>query len=481
MKNKSNILIIIAILSSIFYEFNPIGNFSNFIFDIGLVAIVSSLMIFFFYSQSSLLKGYWIRPSLFFLVGYLAVNFQYLLDFRIGFKSVSSTMILHPEILNHCMILGVVGILAFVAGYIYKPITLDNTVSCEYTKRQNLPTTFITILNVLLFGAFLATIDIASFINGTDFGNSERTHSMFEGLFFISIVLTVLSVCIRNTEDCTLRKYIKTFPKISLIVIAAYMGLRLLSGDRGPFIYTAILLFLGYGYTTRKKIRLGIVAIYMIGAMLLISLIGIARIMEKNIGFVDRMDNAFTIFNAGGRFADRGESSISPLTEELGFSFIVNQTDVYAIEEKGISYNYGIFTLTELLQSIPFMPGFMLNTLRIPPEKFSSSGFANYHFFGGYDRTWGVGTSILGDFYLQFGVWGVLIGLFLTGRLFNYLDVSLYIKDKSLIGIYTLLFILLFSSKAIYMPRSTWFVELTNVVWGSIIIFLITRFTSHRS
>ena len=474
MRIKTFILFILALLGCIAYISMPLGPFDSRLFDAGIIVAIISVVIFFNYSQHSPLKGYWIRPSILFLIGFFAVNFQYLADYRFGLKSDGSRMILIGEILNHCMLLGVVGILSFVAGYVFKPIRenipLNDTIT--YGK-VNIPTSFLVVLNVVVFVAFLLTIDIVSFVSGADYGNAERVNSHFEGLLYVSNALIVCNVCIKSAGQTTFKQYIKSFPTISLIVILLYMVMRLLSGDRGPFIYTMLLLVFGYAYSTRNKIKLRRVLIYLFSAAILISVVGIARSLELSQRFHQRMGSAFEMFTEEGRFGERGERTVSPLTEEMGFSFLVNQTDVNAIERKGEKLNYGLYTVTEVVSSIPFMPSFLQNTLGMPEEKFSSSGFANYHYFGGYERNWGIGTTIVGDFYLQFGVWGVLIGLFITGLFFRFLDINLYCREKTLLGAYTILLVILFSAKSIYMPRAMLTVELPRFVIGSIILFAL--------
>lgn len=475
MKSKSSIfLIILALACCGLYSSLSIGAFNASLFDASMILVLISLVIYYKFSQNSPLSGFWIRPSLLFLIGYLAVNFQYLADFRVGFKTLSSRMIIHPEVLNHCLVLGVVGILAFVAGYVRNPINgFGKSFDIERSTPVQIPTTILTIFNVVIFLAFLATIDIVSFVTGADYGNQERTNSQFEGLLYVSNALIVLSACLKSSQESSLRQYLKAFPVVSLGIIVVYMIMRLLSGDRGPFIYTALLLFFGYAYTTRIKISLSKVLVYVVSGMLLISLVGIARSMDTSAGFGERLSAAFDVFSSEGRFAGSEDRSISPLTEEMGFSFFVNQTDVNAIEVKKEPLNYGLYTFTEIVSSFPFMPSFLQNTLGIPPEKFSSSGFANYHFFGGYERNWGIGTTVLGDFYLQFGVWGVLIGMFIAGIFLRFLDTTLYVRDKSMLGAFTVLLVILFSAKSVYMPRAMLPVELPRFIIGSILLTML--------
>ena len=344
MNSKSFLLLLLALSGCFLYMYQPLGRFLPSLFDISMVILAACLIAYIAYSQKSPLKGYWIRPSILFLIGYLAVNLQYIADFRLGLKTTDSRMILHEDVLNHCLLLGVIGLIAFVSGYISKPIKIQNVSLSPMPKQTSeFRIVFLSVLNVLVFVAFLLTIDFVSFVTGADYGNSDRVNSQFEGLLYVTNALIVCSVCMKSSENITFGKYIRSFPTSSLIVIALYMIMRLMSGDRGPFIYTALLLFFGYAYCTRKKIKFTHVLVYVFSGMLLMSLVGIARSLEINRTFGERIGEAFDIFTTSGRFGDKGDRSIFPYTEEMGFSFVVNQTDVYAVEEKGEPLNYGTY------------------------------------------------------------------------------------------------------------------------------------------
>ena len=475
------IMLLVAILLTVVYKLTTVGPFQAATFDIMMVLLVIAVAVFMRNSQHSSLKGYWLKPSNLFIIAYLAVNFQFLADYRVGFKNEMSRHILFPECLNLCLILGMVGLFAFVAGYswvsrdpFYGKQQKAKSLSLE---RLRFP---LVALQLLMFIGFILTIDVVSYINGMDYGNENKTNSTFEGTLYVANALIVLYVANRDRDFRSLKDYLHSFPWLSLVVIGIYMVLRLLSGDRGPFVYTAILLFYGYAYASRKKYKLITVATVVIVAAVAMSIVGIARTLDRGEGFFSRVLDAREMFREGGRFAN-DESSIMPATEELGFSFIVNQVDVEQVENRGVAYNHGAYTLYSVISGIPFGPRLITQTMGVRPEEFSSSGFANYHYFGGYERNWGVGTTIVGDFYLQFGVFGVLIGLFVAGLFLSWIDWVLFVRNKNSIGVYLLLFALLFASKEIYMPRSMLLNEWPRFVHGAIILFMLLMFTGSKA
>ena len=477
----SRFLFVLGFIGSLLFAITPPKAFSKELFDVGFVIILLCVFIFFRFSQRSSLNGYWLKPSNLFLLAFLAVNFQYLLDFRLGLKTSGSSDILHTSVLNHCYLLGLVGLLAFVSGYLRsfseerkRKRSKENGVGLQISDSVRFP---ITLLHAMVFGVFLYSIDMSSFLSGESYGESMATYAHVEKLLGAVNVAVVLCAAIKTKEGGSVKSYLASFPIVSLIIIGAYMLLRLISGDRGPFVYTALLLFYGFAFVNRKRYKLiTTILILLIGASSM-AVVGIARSMDLSKGFLSRVSDASDAFASRGRFGDR---SISPLTDELGFSFVVNQTDVYAIEVEGESLHPGSYLAISMLSGIPFAPGLLTRAFHLSYEDFSSTGFANVHYFHSLDRTWSIGTTIVGDFYLQFNVWGVLLGLFLAGMIMKEIDLALYVRDKKRISVALLLFALAYSSKCLYIPRSLLFGELATFIMAFLIVYALTFLFTRR-
>lgn len=480
MRNNRLLLValsVICIVITITYYLLPKGTLSNTLFDICLVVLILITAIFFVLSQKSFLRGYWLKPSNLFCIAYIAVNFQYLVDYRLGLKDNSSNYILYPEVLNSCALLGLLGFAAFVIGYFsIRQTSRINEDNKSNTRISQTEFFLITILQALVFVAFLLTIDVEAFMTGTIYGDETAVASPFEGPLYAVNSLAILQAAIRcdRSRKETIKTFLASFNVVSLVIIVAYMVLRLFSGDRGPVIYSLLLLFYAYSYAFRKKITIGATLVVLLVAMVGVSVVGIARNMDKGGSFIHRISRAYIVFTENGRFR---EKTIFPPTEELGFSFVVNQTDVYAVEYEGEDFNYGRYSAISVANCIPFVPRLIRRSLGVQLKDFSSTGFANYHYFGGSSYGWSIGTSVIGDSFLQFGALGVLLGLLLAGMLLALLDVVIYTRSKSSVGIYLLLFALLFSAKAIYIPRSHLLAEGQTFVQAAIILFVIRLFS----
>lgn len=476
MKHINSVFAILIVVFSVVYIQLGLGNFNNRLFDACFICAIFATVSFFIASQKNGGKGYWLKPSYLFVAAYLAVNFQYLLDLRLGLKTISSIRFIHDNILNQCTVLAILGLLAFTIGYGMKPLGKREEDYCINDQGSNVKSSFpplIVFIQIIVFVLFFMTTDIAALLSGTGYGATDA--SAFENLLYVMNAIVVLFVARTSSSHTSFSSFIKRFPIVSLIVFIIYCLLRFVSGDRGPFVYSLLLFFFGYLYYSRKKLRLITILGLLLGSMVLIALIGIARGLDTNISFGNRMSDAYDQFSTSGRFT-KGDETVLSFTDELGFSFYVNQVDVYAIEAKGEPYHYLSYPIFSILSGIPFMPGLIQKSFGVSPENFSSAGFANYQYFGGYERNWGIGTSILGDFYLSFGFIGVIMGLLLTGVFLRYLDSVILIKNKQSVKIYELLFVLLFAAKSIYMPRATVFLEMPRFIWGVFVLVCIMPF-----
>ena len=166
-------------------------------------------------------------------------------------------------------------------------------------------------------------------------------------------------------------------------------------------------------------------------------------------------------------------------TEELGFSFLVNQVAVNDVVNNQGSYHYGAYQLFGMLNSIPFVPGLLKNQLRLGDEQVSSGGRANLLYLG-RERTWGTGSTMLADFFWDLGIIGVILGMFVTGLMFHYIDHSLFVTNKSYVSALVLACCLMYAAKSIYIPRSTLLFEMKDVVWGGIFLYLCGLFVTRR-
>lgn len=404
---------------------------------------------------------------------------QCLLDYRLGLKNIYSDLIKYPFIFNQCVILVVVGLLAFVLGYCKSTHSINRqkvnvTLRSFSVGKKSL--FFISTLQFLFFGLFLANVNVVDFFTGKAHVGGTRETTLanyFESLLYVSNVVLVVVVIFGKKEIGSIRQYFMAFPLFSFCLMLIYMFLRMVSGDRGPFIQTFMLLFYGYLYIVRKRIKLLYIVSILFAGAVYINLIGIARSMDaESQSFSERISTAADSFSQDGRFANKEGSTVFSSTEELAGSFLVNQIAVNDIVNRQGSYQYGAYQLFGILNTIPFISGFIAQQMNLNGEQISSSERANYLYLG-RQRTWGVGSSMLADFYWDLGIIGVVVGMFFAGLVFHYIDHSLFVENKSYVSTFALTFCLMYAAASIYIPRSTLIFVLKPIVWGWVILWFI--------
>ena len=410
--------------------------------------------------QKSCLKGFWAKPSNIFFFAVIIVFYQYLLDLYLGIKSVSDFY--NPRILNYCALISDVGIAAFTYGLIIyspKPIT-PRKLTKSYSNVAPWP---IIIIQVFVFILFLREVGIVNMLSGADFGSDfvkgESNAGYYEYLLQ-SVNVAILIYSVRtHPKVASIKEFLRIIPKVSLILIGVYILLRIPSGDRGPFIVTLFSLFYAFLYSCRAKVNLWLLLLVLFIGAYSVSLIGMARQYDLNQSFTERMQSASSTFKTGGRF-DGSRSLFSP-TQELAFSFTSFQCMVSGIKDKGDDYHYGVYQTVELMNSVPFGPSFVQKTLGIRGAESASGTYATFEYLGP-SPNWGLGSCVIGDFYMDFGIIGVFIAMFFVGifyrRIDSYLLLSPFANDT------VLAFVFIYSTRAINVARGTFLGELRGVI-----------------
>lgn len=129
-------------------------------------------------------------------------------------------------------------------------------------------------------------------------------------------------------------------------------------------------------------------------------------------------------------------------------------------------FSYGISLLSPLLAAIPMLQGIILPILGITPSEAASAKLLTAFSLGENSKI-GVGTNIIADLYIAFGIIGVFIGMFLLGRFIAYL------LSKGKHSIYALSAYGVMISYAVYLVRAEYFFFIRALVWTYFIIYLV--------
>ena len=347
----------------------------------------------------------WVRPSYIFLLSLLIVNLQTIIDVLLGFGTISLHLetIRYSSVLGKSLFLGIIAISSFLFGNFIAKGTSFSLVE-KYKKRPFLY--FWVLCSVISFILFVVNIDLFSFLTGLNYKGSgayDRTvdaSSKWETLFDVFSTITLAIVTKKNMAKGihkSVFSFLKAIPLPFLLVSFLYILLRLLSGDRGPVLYTFLMYFYSYILTSGFHLRLRYIILFVILGAFFISLLNFVRGYGVNQSFGERVSRGFTEMVNGTE-----ANSISPLTKELAKSVNCNFIAINDINSNITTFQNGRYNLCELLASIPGSNYVLKNVFNVDISRYSTAEYVTVSFFG-KEYPLGLGTTAVTDFYLDFG------------------------------------------------------------------------------
>ena len=417
-----------------------------------LILFGTQLVLFFIFGWNSA-RGIFknlINPSYIALIGLIIVNFQNVINVFMGYGNPSdfSVTFVSNDIFFRSSYLSFIGTSIYIFTiYIYNP-----SFSKTGIKKRKYNNKIWIVMIILAFVGFIATADIGRIISGAAYADDIATTTLdmyFEGLLKSSIVIYISLNVLNKRSDVTkinLLEYIKSFSWAFWVIVSFYLLIRFVSGDRGPVIYTILLILYSYLYLTGKKLTTITILCGGLLAAFVITIIGIARMEAMRASFGERVTDAIDSING----SNSGQNSISPYSQELANSSKCIWIAMGAHDNHVIDYQYGRYTFFNIVHAIPFAGTFLKNFVGLNWNNVSSSSFITKEGLGP-NATYGLGTSAVADFYLEFGLLGVILGFISAGIMFKYIDTILYFRPK--VSATLLIFSLQVASIAIYFSR----------------------------
>ena len=414
-----------------------------------LSLVLFSVVLFFYTQQKTIFKGFWIKPSNILLLGLLILNFQYIVDCAIGYKQPSD--LAAPEVVMYGCYVSSLGILSLFLGYYL--INPQKERRSRFHIRGKINYQVLVSLQVLFFLLWILTSDVFSLLAGTQYGDGTES-SPFEGLFYNTTLAILVCMAINGTSNgkTGFMDFVNFNNIVFWAIITLYIAFRLVSGDRGPAIYTSLAVFFTYLYISKVKYRLVVILGLLFAAALLLNLIGMARSEAGSAVFGERMMQSYENFvnMKTGRFS---EQTILNSTEELAGSIRCNNVAIDEVLNNQAPLRHGSYLFNELIVIIPFASSWIAESTKLTPDEISSDYYITRIVFGDYTSSGQTGTTCIADFYLDFGVFGVIVGMFVMGMFFKWVDWVICVRSQ--VSPLAFLLVLLYASKSIYIARST--------------------------
>lgn len=464
-------VLLVAFLFIFYIRKDVVNSKADLIFCV--FTIVLSLLLYIRGQQHSELKGYWAKPGNLLLLSLFIVNYQLIIDLIVGFRGFDSFPT--PSVTVRTCYISTVGVLATLVGLsIHHPFRDSN--SMRVLSMSKIDITFLVILQIIVFVIWVATVNIGALLRGTLYGTGGTDY--WETLYNYVVTTIMACVCI-NCRDGHVKSFRQFLGKNSILswaCIGLYMLFRLVSGDRGPFIYTGTLVLFAYIFSTKRRFSLVSIVVALFLGSILITLLGMARQDANSGSFTERLDRSYTELNFSERF---GTTTLFAPTLELANSYKCNQYAVAEIEAYGHPLHKGVYQLFQIAGIIPFLSSYIVNTYSISESQRSSGYYFTYLEKGDYYQWGQVGTTCIADFYMDFGVLGVLFCMLLLGILFSWVDQIICLKRN--VTPLTILIVLTYASMSFYLGRSAVIAQLKPIIGLLVLFYMNYWFFNKRS
>lgn len=427
--NKRSILILLGLIAIILFLCAPVIYSDRYVVSCTSIFVCSSLIML-----SSNCKYTFLKFEFFFLIAFFFTNYVYsLVLYPINpYFSLFSISFNESYITKGTALATVAGTWYNIGIFESNPIKVPKKEFFNLEERLKIPRT-LTIILFLLFIPSLYSI-YQSHVYSTEFESS------YVNVILKYVILYCIFAFIYNNRFDNLSKFIrKSFRTPIILLTSLYVILFLLIGSRtiplNIVLFSLFLINILIYRIPKKQI-----VILIIGGALLLTGVGIAR---------------------GGSGVENGEISS---VWDLGSDLIINNRSLYVLMEEvdvhGLTY--GCTMMMNVLSAVPFAQWLFLNLTGLPLSTISSGVLVtDLHFGTGYnpDRI-GLGTNLVGDVYLAFG----LIGIIYLFWLFGYILRKLYFHIGKGNAIALLIYALFFMS-SIYYLRSGYLTPVRDVVW----------------
>lgn len=458
----------IFFLFSSIYFFTIAPNMMDRFFMAGMLAI-TGLSIINCYRIKELnpnIRGQYLRHSFLFLLGFCIVFYQYIIDYVTHFiehpDDVQSLIWYDQAKVCKALCLANVALNSFLIGYLYiKKRYKERQYSFEFCQFRNLELLYFICWCLVIL--YIITIDKTYLFNG--YGkNAQMGDSAFHLSIWIQGVL-IAYVVMKSYQmkqvgvHISLKKYLRDFSR-PLILCLIMTILILMSGRRTEAIRFILLLIISYIYIRNYKIHLVKLIIPIIILGFTFSVLAMIRI-DGNATISEASD---IIFNA---------NTIFPPTQELAFNIsslhiaLANIPDNYP-------YLYGIPTIIGFATIIPGLQPLVISYCNIP-EIFQNSATLICFAAVGEVRYYSLGTSILADAYINFGIAGIVFVPLVLGVVLRKLEDYTFTDSRK--SIYVLGISFSFFTNLLYMCRGTITSPIASLSYVLLLTFIIS---SHK-
>lgn len=260
-----------------------------------------------------------------------------------------------------------------------------------------------------LFVLILQAAAIAAYIGAgwRSAGEGRYTNSVEGGILANGMANVIIMLCMTSLAVLVWHIYRRVRVPLSAwlsVALSAFWCLRLLSfGDRNSFLLIAVV---GFAGLATFRFRVGRV---MMGVGILVGLLFYNAIEVVRMTGTVTPETLFEAINTGGdnaRDAQGAENSfnITTITVRAAIATVPQQ----------FPFALGYYKIAGLAGVVPFLGGLIVGGIG---GSFTASAELLGYVIIGPNASWNPGSNVLSDLYVDFGVLGVAVGMFVLGFL----------------------------------------------------------------
>lgn len=424
-------LLMTSILTYLYIPLNSSVNMLLHYWNIFL--LLCSVMVFFKYKRKT---NYFDFDTMFILLSSIIVFFATFFYNQSFYKLLFLNIPFNERYVNVGNVISLIGIQSYMLGSMSHFKCFNQTKINKAIKMWKGNTfLFLMLLMFILLGG-------VGYYQSLYQGQAEGAGSIFAYILLLSIIIVSVNVSILFTKKTKMDTILKN--KFFFFTLIIFSLILLYIGRRSFFLFLVFPFVALYTRIIKDITLRNFYFLFFVG----IIIFWIVQNMRINVSI--------------------SVSSLNPvmLFTDLTIPSRSIYTAIEYVEENG--YTYGESMLAGIIGLIPFIGSFF------DSNKIYSAGLLTEYTFNsmGKDVSFGLGTTIFADVYLAWGILGVILFLYVLGRIVSYIHCKV---DKGDIYSYYMYAILV--SQCVFMVRDSYFSSLRYYVWGFIYIWCLKHVT----
>jgi hypothetical protein len=422
------------------------------------------------YAANKFPRFSWMGIFSLFSLCFIIVHFQF--PFLLGFYgelSDSMESLPYPELIPQASSLTLASYMAFLIGYLLTkkskgfvpPMKPVNSLTPQLASRL----TYGFSIAATIFLGLMFVIDPTYYLGGY-YGNvgGYSLVSGIEHVFLLFKVFLAVSIAMdfyrmrMQYESLNPLAFLLAANKLTLGIVALSTLLWLYVGDRGPVIQM-VAMYAGGWSIFFFRVRLPAFLIAAICAAMLMAFIREYRTSERGVTLEERLEKGSYRLEEQQWYDVTGE-----LAGNINVLYIAMSTT-----DQG-NYFWGLFKLNNVIGAVPFASRITSKVMGPYMSGLTSAAYLTAIILGPYSQI-GVGTTVVTDIYLDFGLPGCIVLMGLLGMFIAWLEN----RCITSLSVYTHILFFMYLGFAFYWSRSSYFVSSKEILWAFVLVILAHR------